>query len=51
MGEDGVPDFRVEFGQLRIAAELAKFAIQDVEHARGASTEWVQPNAVAFQSV
>src|SRR2546427_41894 len=34
-GEDGVPDCRVEFGQRRIAAELAKIAVQDVEHARG----------------
>src|SRR6185369_15149445 len=34
-GEDGVPDFRVEFGQRRIATELAKIAVQDVEHARG----------------
>jgi hypothetical protein len=34
-GEDGVPDFQLEFGQRRIAAELAKIAVQDVEHARG----------------
>ena len=34
-GEVGVPDFQLEFGQRRIAAELAKIAVQDVEHARG----------------
>src|SRR2546425_9498485 len=34
-GEDGVPDFRVKFGQRRISTELAKIAVQDVEHARG----------------
>jgi hypothetical protein len=34
-GQDGVPDFQLEIDQHRIAAELAKIAVQAVEHARG----------------
>jgi hypothetical protein len=33
-GNCGVPDFQLEFGERRIAVELAKIAVQDVEHAR-----------------
>jgi hypothetical protein len=33
-GDGGVPDFQLEFGKRRIAVELAKIAVQDVEHAR-----------------
>lgn len=34
-GEYGVPDFQIESGGRRIAIELAKITVQDVEHARG----------------
>lgn len=34
-GEKEVPDFQLESGGRRIAVELAKVAVQDVEHARG----------------
>ena len=34
-GVGGVPDFQVESGGRRIAIELAKIAVQDVEHVRG----------------
>jgi hypothetical protein len=34
-GSRGVPDFQVKSGKRRIAVELAKIAVQDVEHARG----------------
>jgi hypothetical protein len=34
-GVEGVPDFQVESGGRRIAIELTKIAVQDVEHARG----------------
>lgn len=34
-GGESVPDFQVESGGRRIAIELAKIAVQDVEHVRG----------------
>ena len=38
-GANGVPDFQVESGRRRIAIELAKITLQDVEHARGLQRE------------
>ena len=32
-GENAVPDFQIESGERRIAIELAKITVQDMEHA------------------
>jgi len=34
-GENAVPDFQIESGERRIAIELAKITVQDMEHALG----------------